>query len=711
MSATEGLDRLANALGIAASYWDVEGQKWVPPPETLRAIAHSLGYRADDEAEARVSLERHGRGEAGHLLPPVLVVREGQTRISVDCKLAGMTLAKTPCWRVIEETGAVSGGEMTGEHRDRLEIAGQLPIGYHRLELEVADAASTRIEVMPLIVVPRRAFRPHFLEGDGRCWGMAVQLYGIRSRRNWGIGDLTDLQRLIEGVARLGGAFVGVSPLHVLFPAHPNHVSPYSPSSRLFYNPIYIDVEAVAEFNEDTDIRARVSSDEFQRRLQSLRAGDQVPYVEVFAEKAQILRAIYRFFRDRHLAVAADPRAEAFRRFQRDRGAALRRFATFQALSDQMVALGLHSWHEWPAEYRDSVSEALVRFERTHLEAIEFYEYLQWLAEEQLDQVRTTARSLNIGIGLYQDLAVGADGGGGEVWEQPGMFGARVSVGAPPDAWNPRGQNWGLPPWSPIALRAAAYRPFINLLRANMRYAGALRIDHVMELMRLFWIPAGKGSHEGTYVAYPFDDLLGILALESVRNECVVVGEDLGTVPDGFRERMLEAGVLSYRLLYFEQEPDGTARKPEQYPREAAVAISTHDLPPLASFWSGADIELRDALDLWPTPERRAGTVAERPRLREAFMTAFRDAGLPSAEPRDAAPVTAAHAFLARTPCRMLIVNPEDVLGERCQANVPGTVDQYPNWRHRLSVAIEELFTDPRLLEVVSWFGARNRPC
>ncbi|HKX10909.1 MAG TPA: malto-oligosyltrehalose synthase [Stellaceae bacterium] len=609
---------------------------------------------------------------------------------------------------MIEERGAVSEGEIVAEDLGRLKVP-PLPVGYHRLDLEVSDGEVTRVVTMPLIVVPTRAFRPDFLEGDGRCWGMAVQLYGIRSRRNWGIGDFTDLRQLMRGVARLGGAFVGVNPLHALFPAHPDHVSPYSPSSRLFYNPLYIDIEAVEEFREDAAIRAHVGSEDFQKRLQALRAADQVPYVEVAGVKTQILQQLYRNFRERHLAVPGDPRAETFRSFQHGRGATLRRFAIFLALSDQMVGRGLHAWHQWPAEYRAGASGALAEFESAHLEAIEFHEYLQWLADQQLGRVRATARSLRMGIGLYQDLAVGVDGGGEEVWERPAAFGPGMSVGAPPDAWNPRGQNWGLPPWNPIALRAEGYQPFIDLLRANMRHAGALRIDHVMELTRLFWIPASKGPGEGTYVGYPFEDLLGILALESVRNRCVVIGEDLGTVPEGFRERMHDAGVLSYRLLYFEQEPDGTARQPEHYPREAAVAISTHDLPPLSSFWSGADIALRDTLDLWPSPERRAVNVAERPRLRAAFASAFRGAGLlHEALAESEVPVIAAHAFLARTPSRMLIVNPEDILGEMRQANVPGTVDEHPNWRHRLAVDVEDLFADRRLLDTVRQLGVRS---
>ena len=703
------LEELAGALGIATSYWDAEGKRRVPPPETLGTIAGALGFPAHDEAATRASLARLGRAGRERLLPPVLVIREDQSTIPIEDALSSETSSAPPKWRVIEESGRVSEGEIADGSNGTVEPPGRLPIGYHRLELEISEGEDTRVEEMSLIVVPRRAFRPAFLEGDGRCWGMAVQLYGIRSRRNWGIGDFTDLLQLVRGVARLGGAFVGVNPLHALFPPRPGHASPYSPSSRLFHNPLYIDVEAVGEFRDDAAVRARVGSDDFQRRLQTLRSGDRVRYAEVAAVKTQVLQELYRYFRERHLVDPGDPRAQAFRGFQGERGAALRRFAIFSALSEELEAKGLHSWQQWSSEWRDPAPEAMARFEHENFERIEYHEYLQWLVEQQLDRVRSTARSLHMGIGLYQDLAVGVDGGGAEVWQDRGLFAPGMSVGAPPDAWNLRGQDWGLPPWNPAALRAAAYRAFIDLLRANMRYAGALRIDHVMELMRLFWIPAGKGPGEGSYVGYPLRDLLGILALESVRNRCVVIGEDLGTVPEGFREQMLEAGVLSFRLLYFERDPSGAIAKPEDYPAEAAVAISTHDLPPLSAFWSGTDLELRDELGLWSSAERRAADVAERPRLRASFTEAFRAADVSGADQGDArAPVIAAHAFLARTPCRMLIVNPDDVLDERRQANVPGTVDEHPNWQHRLGLEIEDLFADRRLLEVVSLFGPRS---
>ncbi len=706
VSAAGALEALASALGIATSYWDAEGKHCVPPPQTLGDIAQALGFPAHDEAEAVQSRQRLDRARRERTLPPVLVVREGQETISIESDLSDRPIAEAPKWRIVEESGRASEGNMAEAREGRFELRCRLPIGYHRLELEISDANVTRVEQMPLIVAPLRAFRPDFLKGDGRCWGMATQLYGVRSRRNWGIGDFTDLLQMIRGVARLGGAFVGVNPLHALFPAEPNHVSPYSPSSRMLVNPIYIDVEAAEEFREDAAARDRVVNEEFQRRLERLRAGDKVPYVEVAEAKTQVLQELYRYFRERYLAEPSDARAQAFRSFQRDRAPALRRFAIFSTLSEQLSANGLHSWHQWPGDWHRPTLEAMASFERENLERIEYHEYLQWLAEQQLDRVRRVARSLRMGIGLYQDLAVGVGGAGAEVWQDQGLFAGGMSVGAPPDAWNLRGQNWGLPPWNPIALRAAGYQPFIELLRANMRYAGALRIDHVMELMRLFWIPSGRGPAEGSYINYPFQELLSILALESVRNRCLVIGEDLGTVPEGFREQMLETGVLSFRLLYFERDSTGAVCAPGNYPREAAVAISTHDLPPLSAFWSGTDLKLRDELGLWSSSERREADVAERPRLCASLAAAFRDAGL--AEADTDVPVMAAHAFLARTPSRLFIVTPEDVLDERRQANVPGTTDEHPNWRHRLAVEVEELFRDPRLLEIAGLLRGRS---
>jgi (1->4)-alpha-D-glucan 1-alpha-D-glucosylmutase len=600
---------------------------------------------------------------------------------------AGIEPGYTDTWGVYHATSRTA--------RCAVLVARGLPAGS---EAEIRDSlARLRAReqaVPPFNFAPAPAWRPHALQDDGRLWGIAVQLYSLRSVRNWGIGDFTDLAELIEGAAELGAAAIGLNPLHALFPTRPEHASPYSPSSRLFLNPLYLDVEAVPELHDCRAALRRVRSREFQARLRELRAKTCVDYTGVAAAKFAVLEQVYRFFRRACLVDAAHPRARAFREFQAQRNPALRRFATFHALGENRTAI---DWREWPAQWRDPGSSAVAAFARRHAYRIEFHEYLQWLADWQLRAAAELAHARGMPIGLYGDLAVGADSTGAEAWSDQRTTVTGAAVGAPPDQLNLNGQNWGLPPPDPLAWREQAYAPFIEMLRANMRHAGALRIDHILGLMRLYWVPAGMSAKDGAYVRYPWRELLAVLAAESREQRCLVVGEDLGTVPQGLRESMMDCGLLSYRLLYFERDGDGF-RAPDEYPREALVAVGTHDLPPLAAFWHGDDIALRETLGLWPTPEQRDAEQVNRGAARAALADALRRQHL-LADDRvpDEAPAEAIYRYLARTPSRLLIVQVEDVLGLRTQINVPGTIDEHPNWRQRLPVTVEELLAHPTL--------------
>ncbi len=350
-------------------------------------------------------------------------------------------------------------------------------------------------------------------------------------------------------------------------------------------------------------------------------------------------------------------------------------------------------------------------FDAAHPDDVEFFLYLQWEADRQLAAVAEAGRQAGLAVGLYRDVALGASPDGAEAWgyQDSLVFGAEV--GAPPDAFNPAGQGWGLPPFDPHALREAAYAPFIDLLRANMRHAGAVRIDHVMGLARQFWIPAGGSPADGAYMRFPLEDLLGILALESRRHRCVVIGEDLGTVPDGFRDRLAQAGVLSYRLLYFERGGDGAFMPPDHYPALSLAAVATHDLPPLPGYWSGHDIETRARLGLLASSGAERAAKRERVTDRDALANMLRahgglsDAGHPS--PDDIA--LAAYRFLARAPSHLLMVRPEDILGLMEQTNLPGTRDEHPNWKRRLPLTVEALAADPRLRRLAAMLAAEGR--
>ena len=384
---------------------------------------------------------------------------------------------------------------------------------------------------------------------DGKIWALATQLYALRSRRNWGIGDFTDLASFARLAGQAGASAVGLNPLHALHPSNPAAASPYSPSSRLFLNVLYIDIERVPELAESPETEAAIADARFQERLASLRDTPLVDYPGVAAAKFEMLERLHHVFRANHGSRPYDRRMLSFRRFVRARGVALERLATYEALAEYFRARnpGAYGWWQWPTEYQRPNSAAVTAFAAEHGERINFYLYLQFLAHEQLSAAAASAREAR--VRLYCDLAVGVEVNGADAWSDPDAFAVEATLGAPPDPLNTQGQNWGLAPLSPRALTERAFEPFIALLRANMRYAGMLRIDHVMALRRAFWIPRGVSARNGAYIGYPMDDLLAVLACESGRNRCAVVGEDLGTVPDGFRERMQSARTLSSRAL------------------------------------------------------------------------------------------------------------------------------------------------------------------
>nr|WP_256476103.1 4-alpha-glucanotransferase [Siccirubricoccus soli] len=540
---------------------------------------------------------------------------------------------------------------------------------------------------MSLVVTPGRCWLPEAPDRDGRLWGIAVQLYLLRSAQGWGIGDFSDLRRLVEVAAPRGAAVIGLNPLHALFPDDPEAASPYSPASRLLLNPLNIDVAALPELQDCPAAQALVASAEFRQRLDAARKVPLVDYTSVAALKLQVLRLLHAQFRQH----APAERRAAFAAFQAERGEAWARSCLFLALRTHFAAQApeLAWWRRWPEGYRDPASPEVRRFTEDHAAEVEFQAWLQWVADTQLGTAAAAAQGM--AIGLYRDLAVGADNGGAETWANQAAVISGLQVGAPPDYFNPAGQDWGLPPFHPRALRAEAYRSFIELIRANMRHAGGLRIDHVMALLHLFCIPAGHKPAEGAYIAYPIEDLIGILALESHRHRCLVVGEDLGTVPAGFRERMAAANILSYRILAFEQDASGRFHPPEAYPRLALAVLGSHDLPTLRGWWEGHDIALKRRHGRL-TEEQTAGQEETRARDKANLLQLLRERGLLGAGPPDIPALSRAlHGFLGRSNALLAIANLDDMLDEPDQVNLPSTDREHPNWRRKLSVPVEAL--------------------
>jgi (1->4)-alpha-D-glucan 1-alpha-D-glucosylmutase len=672
------LDHLCEALGILPRYRDHTGADRHVPEATLRALAERLGGR-----------------QAQGILPPVVVHRTGHGDIVVPIRSQHGSLR----WTLAGKAGSVPTGAVDPA-AGRIVISGTLAPGRYTLRLHDGDTIAASC---PLIVAPARAFLPALLRDGGRLWGLATQLFALRSPRNWGIGDFTDLGDLAERAAASGAATIGLTPLHALFPDQADRCSPYSPNSRCFLNVLYIDPEAMPEFETCDAVQSLRTQSSFAAELERLRSEPLVDYPGVAACKTRIFELLYAHFRSRHLALE-DEYAAQFRSFQEGGGKRLRQFAVFEALRAQLPG----SWRAWPEPYRNPENAEVGAFAARSADRVTFFEYLQWHAQRQLLRCQERARAAGMPIGIYLDIAVGVDRDSAEAWWSQDYLVDGWSIGAPPDNWNLKGQSWGTPPPNPARMRETGYAALRECLAANMRAAGAVRIDHILGFMRLFWVPEAADAAAGAYVRYPLEDLLAIVSLESQAHRCLVIGEDLGTVPDGLREALLDAGILTYRLLYFEQEGDGAFRKPEDWPRQALAAPSTHDLPTLPAFWQGADLDLRSRLDLYPTDAIADAERRRRLADREHLLAALAAEDLP-VDPSGSAPIESIYRFLARTPSHLLMVQPEDLAGVVDPLNVPGTTREYPNWRRKLPIDVAGLFADARVACVAEAINAEGR--
>src|SRR6266481_5700171 len=715
MMHTTVIERLARLRGIGDAYHDYRGELRHFSLETKIGLLRAMGCKVDDPAALALELSQLELVRWRKFLPAVAAARGG--RIGIDINVTAREFGSTLVWSVRFEDGSrrdgaistadcpeIWRGEVEGSWvtRRRFELPVDLPSGYHELEAKVAGGTADRCL---LIISPPRCYEPASIIAGRRLWGIAVQLYTLRSRENWGIGDFNDLRALIRWVAAHGAGFIGLNPLHALAPADPERSSPYSASSRHFLNVLYIALPLVPEFQDCAAVRERMADPEIAQRLCELRGCELVDYRGVADLKFEILALLYRDFCDRHLA-SGTGRARDFRAFVAAGGDLLRMHARFDALDRYFRAtLGVASgWLSWPEEFRDANGSAAARFAAAHPGEVEFYAYLQWLAHEQLCGAQALARELGMPIGLYGDYAVGANPSGSETWVDPESFCKGAEIGAPPDPLALKGQGWGIPPQDPSVMLAQRLQGFATLIRNNMRYYGAMRLDHVMALFRLWWVPAGFSPSEGAYVHYPLQQLLTVLALESARGACLVVGEDLGVVPDEMRRAMPECGLYHYKVLLFEKAA-GRFRQPDEYLRDALATVTTHDMPTLRSYWEGRDIELRRRLGLYPSAEIEGDVVREREHDRELLLEALRAEGLKPAEP--AAPsgaftaelAHALHVYLARSRSRLVSLQIEDLLGMVDPVNVPGTDREYPNWRRKLTADIEDMVTQQDLDE------------
>ena len=700
------IDRLARQCGIGDAYENYRGVPTSISASTRKAILGAMGYPTDDAAGIERAQHERAAARWRSLLPPVAVVHPG--RSSVEVSVADEDLGRALEWRVVLEgggeiAGRVQCGELAEIERDHLDgraytrrslaLPGDIPHGYHSLGAGLEGVAGAECA---LIAAPRCCFEPQSLREGRRLWGVAVQLYTLRSPRNWGIGDFADLEQAVRGFTPAGASFIALNPLHALFPANPWHFSPYSPSSRHFLNLLYIAVERVPEFAECLDAQGRVAEPGFQAELERLRSTANVDYPGVAAAKLPLLRTLHGHFTRTDLARGSG-RARDFHAYCAGRGEALRLHALHDAIDGHLRAQDSQrnwGWPVWPVELRDPSQQGVRDFEAAHADEVGFHAWLQWIAAEQLGAIQRLSRELGMAIGLYGDYAVGVNPSGSETWSDQALYRRSAGVGAPPDALALKGQDWGIPPQDPNVLKAEEYRPFRELIAANMRHFGALRLDHIMALYRQWWVPVGLGATDGGYVHYPLDDLMSVLALESERRSCLVVGEDLGTVPREMSVAMDERAVYSYRVLLFEKHADGRFFRPDEYPRHAIATVTTHDLPTLAGYWSGNDIELRERLSLYPSEQARLHVAHERAQDREALLTALASQGLAPGGTdalRGEALSHAVHVYLARSASALVALQIEDLVGMTDPVNVPGTSDEHPNWQRKMSCDLEDI--------------------
>lgn len=716
------LRALADRLGIVAEYVDQTGKETRrTSDETRRALLAVMGVDAhDDESAARALRELDERERADAVAPVrVVAAREGRGPASVVARRpAG---ARGPVeWtvEVHEETGAVVRGEgRTDDTRDELEVPlpRALSQGYHTVRVSLRSGRARSEGEQLLVVVPDGCPDAGEKLGGHPGFGVVANLYAVRSARNWGTGDLTDLADLLEWAAARGAAFVGVNPLHALR-NRGGEISPYSPISRLFRNALYIDVEAVPELETSRIARDMLSSEATRTELDRLRRSDRIDYERVMALKRPILRALHGEYVARHAGRGGEREHEC-RRYAELQGEALTDFATFMAIEESLErnSGAWTDWHRWPEELRDPRSDAVKRFREEHGDDVGFHIWLQCEIDRQLAVAQQRARDGGAAIGLYQDLAIGSSPAGSDPWMFPELFVHGAAVGAPPDPYSATGQNWGLPPISPHALRRTRYRYWIQLVRSALRHAGALRIDHVLGLFQQFWIPEGKSGTDGAYVRFPTDDLLGIIALEATRAGAVVVGEDLGTVPPDVPPGLKRWKVLSSKVLYFEREGESGFKAAAAYDADALATANTHDMATLEGWWHGRDIELRAEVGLI-----ESGNVEGEREKREAEKQALLDrlvrdvAATPAEISSGGASFRGAvHEFLCETPAVLVGLALDDLIGESEPVNLPGVgPDKYPSWSRKSSLPLESLPSDPdveRALRVGARGAAHSR--
>jgi 4-alpha-glucanotransferase len=711
---------LADRVGILPSYLEQNGRDVRETSDATReALLNALGYDASSEAAAGQRLVELDRAERARLVAPVQVWREYEQaqpalRVSLPPELARGNLR----WEVelaLEDGGVerCEGEAACGGEADHLELPlpGKPPPGYHDVRLALRGDGGEREAEQTLILAPRTCFTVAECLGRPSAFGIWANLYSVRRQKDWGFGDLGALRECLRLCADVGGAFVGVNPLHATL-GRGSGISPYSPMSRIFKSPLYLEMDAIPELAESAEARSLLAGSGFRAGLDALHTAPMLDYAQIQALREPVLRALHRTFRARHER-GSTARGLAWLSFQQRWRETLTDFATFTALRASLERKDplLGDFAQWPAALRDPRSSEVEQFRVEHADEVGYHAWLQFELDRQLGEVAALGRAASLPLGLYEDLAIGSAPDSGDAWSFPGLFVRGATIGAPPDDYSSTGQDWGLPPLDPARLRADGYRYWILVLRAAFAHAGALRIDHVMGLFRLFWIARGHPGSEGAYLRYPADDLLGVLALESRRHRALVVGEDLGTVPAEVPGALASWGILSSRVLYFERDDWSGFHPAKAYPSRALVTANTHDLPPLAGYWSDRDLVLRRAVGQIPSDEALAAARARRDAERLALLRRLSEEGCISGDPAQAGPTercAAINSFLCRTSAPLVGVSLDDLAGETEPVNLPGVpVEKYPSWSRRMQRRIDEIASSPQTQQALAGLAPR----
>lgn len=695
---TDTLHLLADKLGIAKSFKAVGLKKnlYEVSDDILKFFCETYGYNADSETDIKLSLEKLDDASWKKMLPEIVILHHDNMSFTVvlsdkqlNSEIKIYISAQENNNKQEVDFELVKTGEMKSFARETLnKVVIKLPqifaYGYYKLEMCTVDANALSV----MAVVPDKCYSAEAVS-NGKLWGYALQLYSLKSKHNWGVGDFTDLQKFVKMCGKTGAAIIGLNPLNVLFHDYPENASPYSSISRLFLNPIYIDVEKVLGFD-------KCIADTLFDEIAAAKEGELIDYTKVYNLKIKALKKLFAYLKTQpsYMQKLAD--------FIKLKGYDLETLATFQAIYHEQKQKGNCGWMNWDKNLRNPQSKAVNDFKKAFADEIMFFEFLQFEADRQLQEVYKTVQKEGLKVGLYRDLSVGVGKDSAELWTDKYVFIDDAGAGAPPDAFFPFGQKWCLGAFNPFELKKRAYEPFLKILRANMAYAGALRIDHVMGLMRLFMIPDNKNG--GTYIHYNFEDMLDLLALESHLHKCTIVGESIGNVPEGFLDKLKAKGIYSISVVWAERWNDGNGdfKMPEAYPENAFVSVGTHDMPPLKMWWFGYDIELSRSLNLITDDEKyQQYKVREADRYKLLSALDFNKTW-PSDNLRKGNYVygegypegieEALHTLLSKTSSKVVLLQPEDIFGVDKRQNFPGTdVDKYPNWRRRLPINVEDM--------------------